>query len=80
MTKGKSTLIPNEPFKGTAPKKQLTHNVPTDYVKNTNGKNYKIHGIFPDEQKGCCKRTRGTEELLYIDQHILNETKTKKKI
>ena len=35
--------------------------------------------IFPDEQKGCCKRNRGTEELLYIDQHILNESKTRRK-
>ena len=37
-----------------------------------------IHGIFPDEQKVCRKRTRGTE-LLYIDQHILNESKTRRK-
>ena len=33
------------------------------------------HGIFPEEQKGCCKRTRGTEVLLYIDQQVLNESK-----
>ena len=32
------------------------------------------HGIFPDKQKG------GTEELPYVDQHILNESKTRKKI
>ena len=32
-------------------------------------------GIFPDEQKGCRKRTRGKEDLLYLDQHILNESK-----
>ena len=30
-------------------------------------------GLFPDEQKGCCKGSRGTAELLFIDQHILNE-------
>ena len=36
-------------------------------------------GIFTDEQKGCRKRTRGTEELQYIDQHILNESKTRRK-
>ena len=36
-------------------------------------------GILPDEQKGCRKRTRGTGELLYIDQHILNENKTRQK-
>ena len=36
-------------------------------------------GFFPDEQKGCCKGSRGTAELLYIDQHILNESKTRRK-
>ena len=36
-------------------------------------------GWFPDEEKGCCKGSRGTAELLYIDQHILNERKTRRK-
>ena len=36
-------------------------------------------GLFPDEQKGYRKGSRGTAELLYIDQHILNESKTKRK-
>ena len=36
-------------------------------------------GLFPDEQKRCCKGSRDTAELLYIDQHILNESKTKRK-
>ncbi len=39
----------------------------------------KSRGIFSDEQKGCHKRTRGTLELLYIDQHIFNESKTRRK-
>ena len=34
--------------------------------------------MFPDEQKECRKRTRGTEELLYKDQHILNESKMRR--
>ena len=38
------------------------------------------HGLFPDEQKRCRKGFRGTAELLYIDQHILNESKTRRKI
>ena len=33
--------------------------------------------MLPDEQKGCCNGFRGTAELLYIDQHILNENKTR---
>ena len=37
------------------------------------------HGLLPDEQKGWCKESRGTRELLYIDQHILNESKTRRK-
>ena len=37
------------------------------------------HGLFPDEQKGCCKGSRGTAELLYIDQYILDESKTRRK-
>ena len=35
--------------------------------------------IFPDEQKRWRKTTRGTEELLYIDQHILNESQRDRK-
>ena len=35
--------------------------------------------MLPDEQKGCCKGSRGTAELLYIDQHILDENKTRRK-
>ena len=37
-------------------------------------------GLFPDEQKGCRKGSRGTAELLYINQHTLNESKTRQKI
>ena len=36
-------------------------------------------GLFPDEQKGCHKGSRGTAKLLYIDQHILNESKNRRK-
>ena len=32
--------------------------------------------LFLKEQKGCCDRTTGTD-LLYIDQHILKEAKTR---
>ena len=37
------------------------------------------HGLFPDEQKICRKGSRDTAELLYIDQYILNECKTRRK-
>ena len=35
--------------------------------------------LFPEEQKGCLKGSRGTAELLYIDQHTLNKSKTRRK-
>ncbi len=37
------------------------------------------HELFLQEQEVCCKGSRGTTELLYIDQHILNESKTRLK-
>ena len=37
------------------------------------------HGLFLEEQKGCCKGSRGTGELLYMDQYILNESKSRRK-
>ena len=36
-------------------------------------------GLFPDDQKGYRKGSRDKVELLYIDQHILNESKTRQK-
>ena len=33
--------------------------------------------LSPEEQKGCQKGSRGTRMLLYIDQHILNKSKTR---
>ena len=36
-------------------------------------------GMFPEEQKGCHKGSRGRGELLYIDQHNTNESKTRRK-
>ena len=36
-------------------------------------------GLFPDEQKGCREGSSKTSELFYIDQHILNESKTRRK-
>ena len=37
-------------------------------------------GLFPEEQKGFHKGSRGIGGLLYIHQHIINESKTREKI
>ena len=36
-------------------------------------------GMFPKDQKGCRKGSRGTAELHYLDQLILNKSKTRRK-
>ena len=38
-----------------------------------------FRGLFPEEQKGCCKVSRGITELLYINQHILNKGNIRRK-
>ena len=66
--------------------KQLqTHNQSTIGVENINstdkGRDFSLtsHGFFPRGQKGCNKRSKVTGELLYIDEHILSESKTRRK-
>ena len=70
-----------------APLKQLqTGNLPTDVVENINSTN-KGRGLLlankprtvPEVQKRCCKGSKGTAELLYINQDIINESNTKLK-
>ena len=86
MTKGRSTLIQENPNKGTTSNnyrlitclammwKILTAQITEEIYYSLTSR-----GLFHDEQKGCCKGSRSTTELLYIDQHILNESKTRRK-
>ena len=81
--KGKTTLIQKDPSKETATNnyrpitclptmwKILTAQILEEIYYSLQSR-----GLFPEEQKGCRKGSRGTAELLYIDQHILNESKT----
>ena len=84
MTKGRTTLIQKDPLKGTTPNNQVTC-LPMMWKQQTVQIREEIylsltnHGLFPDEQKGCCKGSRGTWELFYIDHQILNESKTRRK-
>ena len=86
MNKGKTTLIQKDPSKGTAPNnyKPITCQ-PTMWKILTAQIREKIYytltsrRLFPNEQKGCRKGSRCTTELLYIDQHITSESKTRRK-
>ena len=86
MTKGRTTLIQKEPNKGTAPNNyRLITCLPMMWIILTAQIREEIYhsltsrGLFPDEQKGCCKGSRGTAELFYTYKHILDECKTRRK-
>ena len=82
MTKGKTTLTQKDPSKGTAPNNYRLITCLTMMWKIFTAHRreevyYSLTSCrwFPDEQKGCRKGSRGTAELLYIDQHILHKSK-----
>ena len=86
MTKGKTTLIQKDPCKGTAPNNYrpitclpMMWKILTAQIREKIYYLLTSRGCFPDEQKGWCKRSRGTAELLYLDQHILNVSKIRLK-
>ena len=86
MTKEKTTLIQKDPIKETVPKNyrpitrlRMMWKILTAQIMEEIYNSLTSRGLFPEEQKGCRKGSRGTAELLYIDQHILNEGKTRRK-
>ena len=86
MTKGKTTLIQKNPSKETAPNDfrainclLMMRKISTAQIREEIYYSLTSRRLFCGEQKGCRKGSRGTAELLYIDQHILNESKTKRK-
>ena len=86
MIKGKTTLIQKDPSKGTAPNnyRPITclprmWKILTAQIREKIYYSLTSRGLLPDEQKGCRNGSRGTAELLFIDQHILNESKTRRK-
>ena len=83
----KDYINPKGPKERNSSKQLQINNQPTNDVANTNSSNkenicYSLtnRGLFPDVQKGCRKRSRGTAELLYIDQHILMRARQDGKI
>ena len=83
MTKGKTTLIQMDPSKGNVSNnyRPITC-LPMMWKTNIGEEIYyslTSRRLFPDEQKGCYKVSRGTEVLLYIDQNNLNESRNRKK-
>ena len=86
MTEGRTTFIQKDPSKGTAPNNYrsitclpMMWKILTAQIKKEIYYSLTSLELFPEEQKGCRKGSRGTAELLYIDQTILNQSKTRRK-
>ena len=80
----KDHIDPKGPKQRNCSKQLQTDNLLTDDVENINSTNKRRDLLLTnkpwiEEQKGCRKGSRGTAELLYIDKHILNESKTRRK-
>ena len=86
MTKGKTTVIQKGPSKGTAPNNYkpiiclpMTRKILTAQIREEIYNSQICRELFPEEQKGWCKVSRRTAEFPHIDEHILNESKTRQK-
>ena len=79
-------IDPKGPKQRNSSKQLQIHKLPTDDVENINSTKREViyysltsRRIIPWGTEGCRTGSRGTAELLYIDQHILNESKTRRK-
>ena len=86
MTKGKTILIQKGSQKGTIPNNYRpimcllrTGKILMAQIREEIYFSLICCGLFQEEQKGCHNGTRGVDDLLYIDQHILKESKVRQK-
>ena len=86
MTKEKTTLIEKDPNKVKAPNNYrpitclpIMWKLLTAQIREEIYYSLTSRGLFPDDQKWCRKGSRCIAELLYIDQHIQNESKNWRK-
>ena len=82
----KDHLDPKRPKQRNRSKQLQTHNLPIDDAENIYSTNKRSDLLLANKPwivswgaDGCRKGSRGTVELLYIDQHILIEGKTRRK-
>ena len=86
MTKRRTTLIQKDPNKETTPNNYRPTNclpmmwkILTAQISENIYYSLLSHGLYPEELKGCCKGSWVRAELLNIDKHILNDSKTTQK-
>ena len=86
LTKGRTTLLQKDKSKGNIASNyrpitclalmwKLLSGIIGDQIYRHLGQ----QKLLPEEQKGCRKRSRGTNDLLYIDWAVIREVKSRKK-
>ena len=86
ITKRKPTLIQKKKRKGTIPNNYrritclpMMWNILSAEIRAESYYLVLRRDLLHEEQKGCLKGIRVTGKILQIDQHILNEVKTRRK-
>ena len=86
MNKGRTVLIQKDKDKGTAANiyrpitcLPLTWKLLTSIIADEIYEYLDSEMILPEEQKGCRRKAIGTHDLLFIDNIILKEVKTRQK-
>ena len=86
MTNGRTVLIQKEKSKGNVPSNYrpitrlpLVWKLMTGIVADEIYRHLDENDILPEEQKGCRRKARGTNDLLYIDSMIFREVKRRRK-
>ena len=86
LTRGRTALLQRDKSKGNiASKYRLVTCLPLMWKLLSGVIADQIYGhldqqkLLPEEQKGCRKRSRGTNDLLYIDRAVIREVKSRKK-
>ena len=86
MTKGRTILIMKDPEKGAAAGNYrpitclpVMWKLLTGIISDKLYEFLDTGNILPDEQKGCRKGAKGTNDQLFIDKMILKESKARKK-
>ena len=86
MVKGRTVLVQKDSCKGKVASNYrpiaclpLMWKLLTGVLAETLYQHSDSNCLFPDEQKGCRKRSRGTKDQLLIDKQILREARLKKR-
>ena len=83
LTRGRTSLLQKDKSKGNVVSNYrpitclpLMWKLLTDVIADQIYAHLDQEKLLPEEQKGCMKGSRGTNDLLYVDRAVINEVKS----